>query len=141
VLVGVGVAPVVGRRRQRDRPRAILALAIDGMRIGLDASGVACRSFEHSPDRAIVSPRCRSSRDCRHADDLRLEGAHLHRVGVIDQARDFIAAASLSRHAMHAVSLGHWIHPPMWLGLRAGAEVAASPRLAFGISCIHGEVN
>ena len=33
---------------------------------------------------------------------------------------------------MHAVSLGHWILSPLWLG----AEVRASPRLAFTLYVI-----
>lgn len=37
---------------------------------------------------------------------------------------------------MHAIGLGHLDCVPFWLGFRAGAEVAASPRPAFTLYAI-----
>src|SRR5271169_2614741 len=52
---------------------------------------------------------------------------------VVDTAYDF--GRESSWRAMHAVSLGHWISTPMWLGLEPGRKTKPpSPRLASVIT-------
>src|ERR1700682_6282058 len=56
-------------------------------------------------------------------------------------ALGFDFGRSSSWRAMHAFSLSHGTLTPSWFGLEPGRKLDPSPRLAFGIPCIHGQVN
>jgi hypothetical protein len=94
-------------QRQADRLCAILAVAIDGMRIGPDASGVACRGSEHPPDRAVaylrIVRRCRSFRWGRQ-DDLRLDERGIIRAAPLSAKHSDLSQCSRSTARQNASS-------------------------------------